>query len=242
MWTLVTLHPDACCVNIKLVTAKRTYHHGDLRAALLKVAAHEIERRGFETLSLRELASLIGVAHSAPYRHFADRYALLAKLAAQGFVQLLKRYKDGEREKTPGARLRACGQAYLELASDRPQLFRLMFASDLLSTTSPPDRDLSEAAIACYVTLEQRVRAARPEADERTIKAMTIAYASLAYGFALMRAGNRLAPFMRAGLSDDELVEALLSFDLTTASRIGTRAKQMRSSAALKPSSPSRRK
>jgi AcrR family transcriptional regulator len=236
------LHPDVCCVNIKPVTAKRTYHHGDLRAAVLDVAASEIERRGFETLSLRELASLVGVAHSAPYRHFADRNALLAALAAQGFGGLLKRYQDGAREKTPGARLRACGQAYLELAADRPQLFRLMFASDLLSTTSPPDPDLSEAATACYVALEQRVKATRPEADERTIKAMTIAYASLAYGFALMRAGNRLAPFMRAGLSDDDLVDALLSFDVTTASRLGTRAKRTRSSAAPKRSSSSRRK
>jgi hypothetical protein len=74
------------CQHQGLVIVKRNYHHGDLRAAVLKAAASEIERRGFETLSLRELASLIGVAHSAPYRHFADRDALLAALAAQGFA------------------------------------------------------------------------------------------------------------------------------------------------------------
>jgi len=204
------------CQHQALVTVKRAYHHGDLRAAVLKVAASEIERRGFETLSLRELASLIGVAHSAPYRHFADRDALLAALAAQGFAELLKRYREGAREKTPSARLRACGRAYLELAADRPQLFRLMFASDLLSETSPADPALAEAATACYVALEERVRATRPNSDERTIKAMTIAYASLAHGFALMRVGNRLRPFMRAGLSDDDLVDALLSFDITS--------------------------
>jgi AcrR family transcriptional regulator len=201
------------------MTKKRAYHHGDLRAAVLKAAASEIERRGFETLSLRELASLIGVAHSAPYRHFADRDALLAALAAQGFAELLKRYKTGARRKTPEDRLRACGQAYLELATDRPQLFRLMFASDLLSGTLPADPALAEVATACYVTLEERVSATRPNADERTIKAVTIAYASLAYGFALMRAGNRMSPFMRGGLSDDEMVDALLSFDITTPSR-----------------------
>jgi AcrR family transcriptional regulator len=197
------------------VAVKRAYHHGDLRAAVLKAAASDIERRGFEALSLRELASSIGVAHSAPYRHFANREALLAALAAQGYAKLLQRYQDGAREKTAAARLRACGRAYLELAADQPQLFRLMFASDLLSDTSPPDPALAEAATACYVALEERVGATRPNSDERTIKAMTIAYASLAYGFALMRVGNRLRPFMRAGLSDDDLVEALLSFDMT---------------------------
>jgi AcrR family transcriptional regulator len=220
------------------MTVKRAYHHGDLRAAVLKAAALEIERLGFETLSLRELASLIGVAHSAPYRHFADRDALLAALAAQGFAELLKRYKNGARRKTPEVRLRACGQAYLELATDRPQLFRLMFASDLLSGTLPADPALAEVATACYVTLEERVSATRPNANERTIKAVTIAYASLAYGFALMRAGNRMSPFMRGGLSDDEMVEALLSFDITTPSQPESAATRGRSRRRSRPESP----
>jgi AcrR family transcriptional regulator len=216
------------------VTTKRAYHHGDLRAAVLKAAAAEIERRGFETLSLRELASLIGVAHSAPYRHFADRDALLAALAAQGFAELLKRYQDGARARTPAARLRACGRAYLELAADRPQLFRLMFASDLLSGASPPDPALAQAATACYVALEERVRATRPHSDEPTIKATTLAYASLAYGFALMRVGKRISPAMRAGLSDDALVNALLSLDIAAPRRPKDAAARGRSRAALR--------
>jgi AcrR family transcriptional regulator len=184
---------------------------------------------------------LIGVAHSAPYRHFADRDALLAALAAQGFAELLERYKDSAREKTPGARLRACGRAYLELAADRPQLFRLMFASDLLSDTSLADPALAEVASACYLALEQRVRATRPNSDERTIKAMTIAYASLAHGFALMRVGNRIRPFMRGGLSDEDLVDALLSFDIQTPSRpesAATRGRSRRPSLLESPRGP----
>jgi AcrR family transcriptional regulator len=224
------------------LTVKRAYHHGDLRAAILTAAASEIERHGFETLSLRELASLIGVAHSAPYRHFAHRDALLAALAAQGFVELLKRYKVGARQNTPGARLRACGRAYLELATDRPQLFRLRVASELVSGTSPPEPALAEAATACYVALEERVRATRPGVDERTLKAMTIAYASLAYGFALMRAGNRISTFMRGGLSDKEMVAALLSFDLAAAPRLGTGAKGAKLKAGPRPAPLSRRK
>jgi hypothetical protein len=143
---------------------------------------------------------------------------------------------------TPAARLRACGRAYLELAIARPQLFRLMFASDLLSGTSPPDPALTEAATACYVALEQRVRDTHPDTDDRTIKAMALAYASLAYGFALMRAGNRISAFMRGALSDKEMVEAMLSFDLVTAPRLESVAKGAKPAAGSRPVSSSRRK
>jgi hypothetical protein len=90
--------------------------------------------------------------------------------------------------------------------------------------------------------LEQRVRDTRPDADDRTIKATALAYASLAYGFALMRAGNRISPFMRGGLSDKELVEALLSFDLAMAARLDTMAKAAKPAAGSRPASSSRRK
>jgi AcrR family transcriptional regulator len=190
---------------------KRNYHHGNLRAALLEAAAAEIERAGYETLSLRELASSLRVSRSAPYRHFADRGEVLAALATQGFIELLARYKEGAGASTPAERLRACGRAYLGLAAERPQLFRLMFASDLLSEGSAPHPALAQAATACYVAFEALVAATRPGADPRTIRATTVAYSSAAYGFALLRAGNRLRPFMRAGLSDDDLVAAILA-------------------------------
>jgi hypothetical protein len=66
---------------------------------------------------------------------------------------------------------------------------------------------------------------------------MTIGYASLAYGFALMRAGNRISPFMRGGLSDHEMVDALLSFEVTTASRLKPGARRVRPSEAPRPAS-----
>ena len=220
MLTSLTLRQHVSCVNMKGAMAKkRAYHHGDLRQALLKAAAAEIERSGYENLSLRELAASLDVSRSAPYRHFADRGDLLAALATQGFVELRHRYEERSGLPTPAMQLRACGHAYLQLAAERPQLFRLMFASDLLSGSSPPDPALAEAATACYVAFEALVAATRPRADQKTIKAVTIAYSSAAYGFALLRTGNRLRPFMRAGLSDDELIDVLLSLDVTNARR-----------------------
>jgi AcrR family transcriptional regulator len=100
-----------------------TYHHGDLRAAVLAAAAKMIEKEGLASLSVREAARRAGVSHNAPYRHFPDREALLAALAAEGFSDL------GEAlEKRTGREL---GEAYVRFALERPQHFRLMFGGQL---------------------------------------------------------------------------------------------------------------
>lgn len=96
-----------------------TYHHGTLRATLLGAAAKMIEREGLAGLSLREAARRAGVSHAAPYRHFADREALLAALAAEGFAEL-GRVLEGKSG-------RSLGEAYVQFALQHPQRFRLMF-------------------------------------------------------------------------------------------------------------------
>src|ERR1700756_4893606 len=88
MLTPLTLHCDVSCVNMQLMKDDSSYHHGDLHAALVKAAAAEVERGGYENLSLRELAESLGVSRTAPYRHFADRRALLAAVAADGFERV----------------------------------------------------------------------------------------------------------------------------------------------------------
>jgi len=96
-----------------------TYHHGDLRSALLGSASEILEEQGLGALSLREVARRAGVSHNAPYRHFPDRDSLLAALAAEGFQQF-----GDALEKRPR---REMGEAYVEFALAHPQRFRLMF-------------------------------------------------------------------------------------------------------------------
>jgi AcrR family transcriptional regulator len=205
---------------------KLTYHHGDLRAALITVAAAEIERIGYENLSLRELAESLGVSRAAPYRHFADRSALLAALAAGGFDELAAIYrKAGGSGKTPQLRLAASGRAYLAFAEERPQLFRLMFASDLFNAR-PPDPALTTAAGACYQVFESLVAATLDNPDDNTVKAVTIALMSTSYGFALLRMGDRLRPFMVGQLTPGELVDAVLSIEVTALPRAAGRKRR----------------
>ena len=68
--------------------AKSTYHHGDLANALVKAALELVEQGGAEAVSLRDLTQSLGVSRAAPYRHFEDRDALLAAVAARGFEDL----------------------------------------------------------------------------------------------------------------------------------------------------------
>ena len=191
-----------------------SYHHGDLRAALIKAATAEIERGGHENLSLRELADSVGVSRGAPYRHFADRRALLAAVAADGFERLTAIYRKAMMGsgKTPQDRLAAAGRGYLRFAAKRPQMFRLMFVSDLLGGgTIPPDAALAKAAGEAYFVFERLVAATLDNPDDRTVKAAAIKIMSTGFGFALLRMNNRVKPFMYGPLTQTELVDAVLS-------------------------------
>ncbi len=202
------------------------YHHGDLRSALIKAATAEIERGGYENLSLRELAESLGVSRAAPYRHFADRRALLAAVAADGFERLTAIHRNA-RGKIPQARLAAAGRGYLAFAAERPQMFRLMFVSDLLGgSAAPPDPALIKAASESYVVFEQLVAATLDNPDEGAVKSAAIAIMSTSYGFALLRMNDRLKPFMYGPLTQSELVDAVLSIKVAARPGIGRKARQ----------------
>src|SRR5215510_3558714 len=96
-----------------------TYHHGDLRAALLEAAGRIVDKEGAAALSVREAARRARVSHNAPYRHFPDRQSLLAAIAAEGFARLGDALKNSHGK--------AMGEAYVHFALENPAVFRLMF-------------------------------------------------------------------------------------------------------------------
>mgnify|MGYP006270395823 CR=1 FL=1 len=137
----------------------RSYHHGNLRAELLDTAAAELSAGGAEALSLRALARSLGVSQTAPYRHFADKDALLAALAVRGYRDLLQRLAaaGGAAGDGPPAQLAAFAHAYVDYAADNPALFKLMFGPLL----QPPDkypalRDVSRETLAVVQLILQR--------------------------------------------------------------------------------------
>jgi AcrR family transcriptional regulator len=114
---------------------EKAYHHGDLRRGLLDAAAQILAAEGAAAVTLREVARRAGVTHAAPYRHFADKGALLSAIAAEGFDKLTARMQDLAAPHAPGTleALRGTGVGYVQFACDNPSLFRLMFGHQLLA-------------------------------------------------------------------------------------------------------------
>ena len=114
-----------------------TYHHGDLRAALLKAAGRILEKDGPDAISLRDLARGADVSHNAPYRHFPDRDALFAALSDEGYAQLVDALR--------GKPWRDQATSYVRFALANPQRFRLMSTrsgdlGQVIDVASPPAR------------------------------------------------------------------------------------------------------
>ncbi len=109
--------------------APATYHHGDLPNALVAAALELIREAGLGALTLRAVARRAGVSEAAPYRHFADKDALLAAVAEQGFLALGHKM-DEAAGREPGTdvltRLRRLGAAYVRFAVENPAHFRVM--------------------------------------------------------------------------------------------------------------------
>jgi AcrR family transcriptional regulator len=123
-----------------------SYHHGDLRTALIAAARHILETEGREALSLRAAARAAGVSQAAPYHHFAGKDALLAAIAARGFDELTEAMtKRMAKETEPTARLNASGVGYVAFAVNNPELFTLMFGG--VTQHSSGDAARGEAAM-----------------------------------------------------------------------------------------------
>ena len=181
---------------------KRSYHHGDLPAALLRSAGKSLEKEGLEALTLRTLARRTGVSHAAPYRHFPHREALLAALAAEGFAMLGK----AQREAAAAGGLRAMGEAYVRFARQHPQRFRLMFGGQLQIARHPA---LREIATKTFEGLSGALAARVPGAQGA--RDASIAAWALVHGLAQLLLGDRIAASARNGRSEEQFVRELLA-------------------------------
>lgn len=110
---------------------KQSYHHGNLRQALLDAALATLEAEGLDKLSLRGLAKSLGVSPTAVYGHFADKTELLIAVHVGGFKVLRETLEQALAALPEAARgedrVRALGLAYMRFARERPHLFDAMF-------------------------------------------------------------------------------------------------------------------
>nr|WP_184800501.1 TetR/AcrR family transcriptional regulator [Nitrospirillum iridis] len=167
-------------------TEKAAYHHGNLREALVRTALALLEDGGVEALTLRAAARGAGVSAMAPYRHFADKAALLTAVAAQGYADLRDRLAHADGQTDARQALVEQGVAYVLFAYERPALFRLMFGAPLAAPKVAP-----ASADTAYGILAARVAGLVPEAERETA---TMAAWSLVHGLACLTVDGRLPP------------------------------------------------
>ncbi len=164
---------------------KASYHHGDLRAALIRAAMELLEQSGETALSLRAVARRAGVSPAAPYRHYTDREALVSAVAAVGYRELAERLAAAHPSPSTPEQLASVAIAYVQFALERPALFRIMFGE-------PCDHDNDER-VAATAAVSRYVRAiverTFPEADA---EGLATAIWALVHGLAFLYLDGKL--------------------------------------------------
>ena len=127
--------------GVNMRASAKTYHHGDLKEALISAGESILAERGVEGFSLREAARRAGVSPAAPAHHFGDARGLLTAIATRGFEGLVKALRaanqtDGDRR----ARMLAQGRAYVRYALEQPARFDLMWRYEVLNLDDPAHR------------------------------------------------------------------------------------------------------
>jgi len=180
------------------VTVKTSYHHGDLRAALIAEGLRLLAARDAEDLSLREVARGVGVSATAVYRHFPDKAALMAALAAQG-LDMLSQVQHAAYDAAGGgvAGFNATGAAYVRFALLHTALFRLIFAN-------PPTGKVVELADspdnAMRFLMENAAKLAPPGMEPRIFALQSW---SVAHGLAMLIIDGQLHV-------DDKTIDAVI--------------------------------
>jgi AcrR family transcriptional regulator len=178
--------------------AKSSYHHGDLRAALIAEGLRLLAARDAEDLSLREVARGVGVSATAVYRHFPDKAALMAALAAQG-LDMLSQVQHAAYDAAGGgvAGFNATGAAYVRFALLHTALFRLIFANP------PTDKRVELADSpdnAMRFLMENAARLAPPGMEPRIFALQSW---SVAHGLAMLIVDGQLQV-------DDKTIDAVI--------------------------------
>jgi AcrR family transcriptional regulator len=166
----------------------KTYHHGDLRQALVKAGREILETGDEAALTLRACARKAGVSHAAPQHHFATVADLLAEIAATGFEEFVKALDEVSATAfSPAAKLKAMGQGYVEFAWKNAAVYRLMFGS----RTPAKSKRLHGAMVAAWEQLAGGVGAVAGSED---IDAKAAHVWATVHGFATLTLEKRLPP------------------------------------------------
>jgi AcrR family transcriptional regulator len=187
---------------------KRPYHHGDLRTALIEAALSLVEEHGVKGLALSDAARLAGVSVAAPYRHFKDKEALLAEIAAEGFVlfrdALARAAQSNPKDKV--RRLVEMGVAYVDFALEHRSHFKVMWESGIPKEKYP---EVEKVAHEAYLLLEKAAIDLLPGAPAGRQQALVATAWSVVHGYASLTLESALSVVPAGGNESKRLRQAL---------------------------------
>lgn len=187
--------------------ARRGYHHGNLREALIEAALPLIASRGPQGFTLAEVAREAGVSNAAPYRHFKGREDLIAEMARRGFdlfADLLERaWNKGQ--PSPISAFEKMSRAYLHFARREPGMYIAMFESGVDVHADPALRAASDRAMGVMRAASEALVMRLPPEKRPPVQMMSYHIWALSHGVVELFA--RESAGQRASISPEDLLE-----------------------------------
>lgn len=194
---------------------RKTYHHGNLREALVDAAERIVDESGPESVTVREAARRAGVSPGAPFRHFSSRRALMTAVAERAMRRFLDEIDASLAAADPDdplARFLALGDAYVRWVTRNPKQFRVVATRDQIdfegSATLTGDNDRIRALMKEIVVEGQsrgRIRAGDPVQIELAARA-------LSYGLARMYVDGHFAQWDVPARNAPATMRAVLAY------------------------------
>jgi AcrR family transcriptional regulator len=189
------------------VSSLKVGQKDDLKQTLIRVGRELLVEQGLSQLSLRKVAKLAGVSHTAPYRHFCDKSELLVSIALGDFELLLDELTKARKEfeGNPVFQLKAAGAAYIKMFLKHPEATELMFGGALRGATAFEDIELYSRK--CLGVLEEIIADGQKHSlfdTKRPATDLAVAAWSIVHGLAMLRSGDQLTSLYS---SEDEITE-----------------------------------
>ena len=167
-----------------------SYHHGNLAEALISAAIELVEERGFEQLSLREVAKRVGVSPGAPFRHFKTKAALVTAMAEQAMVRFraaVDQAVASAQSDDPILGLEAIGRGYVSWALNNPTHFRIISSRSLVDFSNSPQLQADNDAVReLMIEFIIRGQSSGRISPDLSVDAILLSSRALAYGLARM--------------------------------------------------------